>query len=112
MSEAGTRTVPVDDFYVGFLIPCMAADELLVGIHFDRPPMGASLTEFSCRRCDFVIVAVPASLASSPYGRCTAARIGVGRVARFPFRLLDEDAALVSAPLARQDIVEISNLDG
>src|SRR3546814_20129458 len=50
MSEAGTRTVPVDDFYVGFLTTCMAADELLVGIHFDRPPMGASLTEFSDRK--------------------------------------------------------------
>src|SRR3546814_11352293 len=88
----------------------MAADELLVGIHFDRPPMGASLTEFSRRRGDFAIVAVAASLEWSSDGRCTAARIAVGGVDSIPLRLPAAEAVLVGEPLDHQALIKAATV--
>jgi len=107
---SGTRSVAIDDFYVGFLTTSMAEDELLLRVDFQQPPMGAALAEFSRRPGDFAIVAAAASLEWSPTGRCTAVRIAVGGVDSTPLRVPAAEGVLLGEQLEPGAVEEAASV--
>ncbi|MFZ0128713.1 MAG: FAD binding domain-containing protein [Candidatus Dormiibacterota bacterium] len=56
-SSGGTRTIPADDFFRGFLTTALHPDEMLVEIVMPLPPMGTGwgFTEYAQRRGDFAL---------------------------------------------------------
>lgn len=80
--RTGTRVVPADRFFTGFLSTAMEPDEVLVSIHFPAPRarQGCAWAEFAPRPGDFAIVGVGAVLTLTAAGdieHCGLAYSGV-----------------------------------
>ena len=87
-SVRGRRSVAARDFYQGYLMTDIAADELLVEIDFNLPPpnSGWCCAEIARRQGDFAIVAVAVLLACGIDRRVSFARIALGGVGPAPLR--------------------------
>jgi xanthine dehydrogenase iron-sulfur cluster and FAD-binding subunit A len=96
-SLRGRRSVAVSDFYQGYLVTDIAADELLVEVDFRLPPPGTGwcFTEISRRHGDFAIVAVAVLLALDREGRVDFARVAVGGAGPAPERVAAAEEALL-----------------
>jgi len=93
---AGTRTVPIEDFF-GSLRTTLTADEMVTHIRVPRPPDGARQTYFKFRlreSVDFPIVSV-ASVMTIKDGICQDARIVLGAVAPAPVRAAGAEKVLI-----------------
>ena len=76
-SQAGERTVPAGEFFVGLLTTVMEPQELLVEISIPAfpPRSGWSLKEVARRPHDFALVGVAAVLTLDKKDRCQEARL-------------------------------------
>ncbi len=84
---AGTRNIPVDDFFTPLRI-ALRPHEMVTEIRIPRPPEGARqcYLKFTLRKpVDFAIVSV-ASVITLEDGICAGARIALGAVAPGPVR--------------------------
>jgi CO/xanthine dehydrogenase FAD-binding subunit len=95
-SARGNRSVAARDFYQGYLITDLAADELLVAVDFNLPPpnSGWCCAEVARRHGDFAIVAVAVLLDCGKDRSINFARIAVGGVGPAPLRAVAAEAAL------------------
>jgi carbon-monoxide dehydrogenase medium subunit len=88
---AGRRTIPVDDFFTGFLETALAPDEVLVEVRFPSAAgQGWSFQKLSRRAQDWAIVAV-ACVGAGP-----GAGMGLVNMASRPVRAAAVEAALAS----------------
>jgi CO/xanthine dehydrogenase FAD-binding subunit len=96
-SARASRAVAAKDFYRGYLLTDIAADELLVEIEFRLPPAssGWCCTEIARRHGDFAIVAVAVVLGLDGDRRIAFARVALGGVGPAPLRVETAESALL-----------------
>jgi CO/xanthine dehydrogenase FAD-binding subunit len=96
-SARASRAVAAKDFYQGYLLTDIAADELLVEIDFRLPPAssGWCCTEIARRHGDFAIVAVAVLLGCGRDRRIDFARVALGGVGPAPIRITAAEQALL-----------------
>jgi CO/xanthine dehydrogenase FAD-binding subunit len=96
-SLEGKRTVAARDFYQGYLMTDIAADELLVEVVFpmQRPGAGWCFTEIARRHGDFAIVAAAALLGFGRDRSVNFARVALGGVGPAPLRVAEAETVLL-----------------
>jgi len=98
---AGTRTVPVSEFFEGFYTTTAEPGEMITELHFPRPAPHAALTEFSPRQGDFAVVAAAVSVDLWESGQaaatCRSVRVVLGGVGPLPFVV--DTAGLAGQPV-------------
>jgi carbon-monoxide dehydrogenase medium subunit len=95
-SRQGQRSVPLQDFFVGYLTSVLRPDEILTKIRIPalKSGMRATYVKFLPRtQDDYATVSVAATLASSN-GRCDDVRVALGSVAPVPLRATNVEDAL------------------
>lgn len=112
VSSRGTRTIPVDDFFVFHLTTALEPDEVLLRVRVNLPGPGtfSVFKEFATRRGDFALagVALVAGLDSS--GVVTSCRIAAAGVASTPHRLTDVEDLVIGNRLDDTLLREAENL--
>jgi carbon-monoxide dehydrogenase medium subunit len=95
-SASGTRTIPIDDFFVGIFESSLQPDELLTEIRVPRPAAnsGGAYVKVERKVGDYAIAAVAVQL-TIENGNCTAARIALTNVNAVPMRAIGAEAALI-----------------
>jgi carbon-monoxide dehydrogenase medium subunit len=98
----GERTIPVDDFFTGFLETALAPDEVLTEIRVPSlPTAGWAFQKFNRRAQDWAIVGVAAVIPRSGNGDGQAAPgVGLVNMAATPVRSAGAEAALGSGASA------------
>jgi CO/xanthine dehydrogenase FAD-binding subunit len=107
-SSRATRSLPLADFYTGFLTNALAADELVTGFVVLIDPGRTSFVKFGRRKANtpaVVAVAVHATLD----GDCvTTCRIALGSAGPHPIRVRAVEAAVVGRALDEETIAAAS----
>lgn len=100
---AGSRQIPIEEFFITYLTTALAEDELLTEVRFPKMPatMGWAFQEFARRHGDFAIVETGALL-SLDGGVVEDARIAVGGAGPVAFRATDAEDALKGQQLSDQ----------
>lgn len=111
-SSEGTREIPIDSFFRGFLTTSLEPTELLTEVRISGPPPGAvsAFEEFAERSGDFAIIAVCCVLALGEDGLCRWARIGVAGAESTPRRATEAEDSLVGAPLSEAAIRDAASI--
>jgi len=100
-STKGTRTLPVDRFFVGPLSTALQTVEMLTEIRVPGLPArtGGAFVEMARRAGDFALVGVAALITLDASGRCQRARVALCGVGPTPIRAgAAEDALVGQAP--------------
>lgn len=103
----GRRTVPVADWFTGFLTTVADHDEMVVETRFSRPRTHGALTEYARRRGDFAISAVAVAF-DTVEDRLVDVSVVLGGVAGTPVRATEAEAMLEGSPVASQGWTEAS----
>ena len=95
-SVAGTRTLPLDEYFLGYKRDVRRPDELIVRISWPRLPAPSVNTFYKLarRKGDAITVTGVALTLSAAGGICTRARIALGAVAPIVFRAREAEAML------------------
>ena len=84
-SVAGTRQLPLGEYFLGPMITARADDEFLLSVHLPVWPDGArngtAFHEVSARQGDFAVVAAAAQIHLDAGGVCTRAALAIGGLA-------------------------------
>ncbi|MCH9687292.1 MAG: xanthine dehydrogenase small subunit [Deltaproteobacteria bacterium] len=96
----GERTVPIDEFFVGYRRTAMAPGELLCRVELSDPPASARIGAYKVsKRREMDISAVAAGLRVDVHeGVVQSARFGFGGMAATPARAHHAEAAIVGQP--------------
>ena len=95
VGREGQREVSLDDFFLGPGKTCLATDEALTSIVFDRPSPVARATYLRKGRVRIDLASVSVAVLLEMDGdRCTCARVAAGAVAPRPLRLRSVETAL------------------
>ena len=94
-SRTGSRSIPVDDFFVGLFATALQPGELLTAIEIPHaaPRTGFAFQEVSRRHGDFALVGAAVTVTLDTNGRCADARIALLSVGDRP--MLASHAAAV-----------------
>ncbi len=101
-SQAGERTVPVEQFVVAPGKTVLAPGELLVSVRLPKPaPHTADAYQRLIPRTemDIAVASVAVSVTLDAAGTCTVARVSIGAVAPTPLLVPEAAAALVGSTL-------------
>ena len=95
-STASTRTMALDDYYLGYKQDARQPDELITRISWPRLPANAVNTFYKLarRKGDAITVTGVAVTLAAADGRCTRARIALGSVAPIVLRAKEAEALL------------------
>ncbi len=95
-SASAERSVPADEFFVGFLASALEPDELITRMDLQLPHQrtGSAFAEYSRRHGDFAIAGVAAVLGLGPDNVLTHARLAVIGAATTPTRCRAAEATL------------------
>ena len=95
-SAAGTRTLALDDYYLGYKRDARRPDELITRIAWPRLPQQSvnSFYKLARRKGDAITVTGVAVTLTVADGRCTRARIALGSVAPIVLRAKQAEALL------------------
>ncbi|HNP85505.1 MAG TPA: xanthine dehydrogenase family protein subunit M [Kouleothrix sp.] len=99
----GTRTIPIDELFVGLFETSLAHDELLTEIRIPLPGPGAGGAYIKQERKvgDYAVSAAAVQLTLQG-GRCTAARVALTNVSPVPMRSVGAEAALIGNELTAE----------
>jgi aerobic carbon-monoxide dehydrogenase medium subunit len=102
----GSRTIPVDDFFVSMLTSALGPDEILTQIRIPAQPRGTGVSyqKFAQKASGFAICGV-AALITRANGKCTRARIGITGVAQKAYRATAVEQAIEGRSLTQTEIV-------
>lgn len=97
---SATRTIPLEDLYLGYQKQDLAAGEFIASVRVPRARPGLRLAAYKLsKRADQDISAVCAGFAVTLAGeRIASARIGLGGMAATPVRARLAEAALIGQP--------------
>ena len=100
-SRRGTRTLPLEDFFVAYGRQDRAADEIVTGVTIPRLPEGARLAvhKISKRFDEDISAVLGAFRLTLENGTIRQARIAYGGMAGTPMRAVQAEAALVGQAL-------------
>jgi carbon-monoxide dehydrogenase medium subunit len=92
----GTRTIAIDDFFVGLFENSLAPGEILTAIRIPKPGRGAGGAYMKIERKvgDYAVAAVAVQLTLTA-GKISAIRIGLTNVASVPMRATHAETALI-----------------
>jgi aerobic carbon-monoxide dehydrogenase medium subunit len=95
-STAGTREIPIDDFFVGLFESCLKHGEILTEIRIPKPVAGSGGAYIKIERKvgDYAVAAVAVQLQLTA-GKIAAIRIGLTNVSPVPMRAKGAEAALL-----------------
>ena len=95
-SVAGTRTLPLDAYFLGYKHDVRRPDELITRVSWPRRPAPSVNTFYKLarRKGDAITVTGVALTLSAAGGTCTMARIALGAVAPVVFRAREAEAVL------------------
>ncbi|MDD9991389.1 MAG: FAD binding domain-containing protein [Rhodospirillales bacterium] len=107
-SESGTRTLALDDYYLGYKQDARRPDELITRIAWPRLPENSANTFYKLarRKGDAITVTGVAVALSVADGTCTRARIALASVAPIVLRAKQAEAALEGRALTPALIAE------
>jgi carbon-monoxide dehydrogenase medium subunit len=93
----GTRAVPAEDFFLGFLTTATEASEMLTEIRIPALPAGTgcAVEELTRRHGDFALVAVFVAVRLDDQGVCREARIAVAGTNPVPLRAAKAEATVI-----------------
>jgi aerobic carbon-monoxide dehydrogenase medium subunit len=96
-SVRGTRTIPVELFFQGFLTTALEPDELVIGIGLPpwSPSTGWAFNEFSRRSGDFAICGVATVIGLGPDDRIRHAALVFSGVGGAPVRAVEAERGLI-----------------
>ncbi len=105
---AGTRTLPLDEYFVGYKRDVRRPDELLTSVSWPRLPDSSVNTFYKLarRKGDAITVTGVALTLSAAGGICTTVRIALGAVAPIVFRARKAEAVLEGRALTPALIAE------
>jgi len=95
-SRAGTRTLPLDEYFLGYKRDVRRPDELITRVSWPRLPQPFVNTFYKLarRKGDAITVTGVALTLAAAGGVCTKARIALGAVAPIVFRAREAEALL------------------
>lgn len=111
-SRGGTRRLPLDAFYTGFMETAIGRDEVLTEVELPPPPAGlrATYVKFTPRsQDDYGTVNVACAVVLED-GVSRAAALVLGGVGPTPLRIRSAEACLTGRPLTAPRIAEASRL--
>lgn len=108
----GSRSIPAEHFFQGFLSTTLEPDELVAEARFQLPPpsAGSAFVEFARRHGDFAIVGVCALLDVSAHGVIQDVRIAVTGAGPAPVRIAEAETALVQHKPSEAIFAEAASL--
>lgn len=109
LGEHGTRTVPSDEWFTGFLTTAALPGELVLETRFRRPRRHGTLLEYARRRGDFAIAAVAVAFDITD-NRCHDVSMVLGGVANEPLRVPEAEAYLEGAEPGERAWAEAARL--
>lgn len=100
MGPAGTRVIPIDDFFIGLFENSMTDDEIMTEIRVPRPAAGSGGAYIKIERKvgDYAISAVGVQLTMDG-NKVASARVGLTNVSPVPMRSPGAEAALIGNEL-------------
>ncbi len=103
---AGTREIAAGDLFLGPLTTCLASDEIITGIRFEKWPAARKwgFQEFASHRGAFAMAGVALYYDAGPGGIAQNAHIGVLGAASVPCRVKNGEAALEGKPVNDETI--------
>jgi carbon-monoxide dehydrogenase medium subunit len=106
VSPRGSRTIPVDDFFVDFYMTALEPDEVLTEIRLPVPPAGSSnaYAKLANPASGYVVVSAGVLVIRGAGGECASARVAVGGLGSKPFRATAVERALQGQPLNAQSL--------
>ncbi len=111
-SRQGTRRLPLDAFYRGFMETAIRRDEVLTEVEMPPPPAGlrATYVKFTPRsQDDYGTVNVACALVLED-GVCRSAALVLGGVGATPLRIRSAETHLSGHPLTDARVAEASSL--
>lgn len=107
---AGTRTVPLSDFFLGFYTTALEPEELITDIYIPTRPRGSRMTylKFRSRSSEDRPCVGVAAVAAFDDGTCTDLRVAVGAACETPRRLPEIEALARGETLTDELISEIA----
>ena len=111
-SKQGQRTLPLSEFFVGYLTSVLQPDEILTEIRIPPLPAGtrATYVKFLPRtQDDYATVAVATTLRTNN-GRCEDVRVALGGAAPVPLRATNVEDALRGQDLTDSRLSEAAGL--
>jgi len=106
--SAGSRIVPIDEFFFGFYSTAIQPNEILTEIQIPVPPKGTGSAYHKLERKvgDYATAGVGVQLTLDAKGVCTAIGIGLTNVNPVPRRATRSEAALVGKTISDETIAE------
>ena len=104
VSKAGERSVPLDEYFLGYQQDVRRPDELITRISWPRLPDNAVNTFYKLarRKGDAITITGVAATIAAEGGKCTMARIALGAVAPVVMRAEKAEAMLEGQALTRE----------
>lgn len=109
-NAGGSRTVPLDEFYLGFYTTVLEPDELITDISVPTVPPGSRMTylKYKSRSSEDRPCAGVAALAAFDGDRCNELRVAVGAACEVPQRLPEFESLATGQVLTGALIAEIA----
>ncbi len=85
-SATGARVVPAREFFLGYLMTALGADELVTHIRIPKATGVSRFSEFSLRAGDFALVSAAVSLNLDAHQKIDHLRLALGGVGETPWR--------------------------
>jgi carbon-monoxide dehydrogenase medium subunit len=111
--EAGTRSLPLDRFFLDYRRTALAAGEVLTAVRIPLPAAGSGSAFLKLGRrgaMEISIVCVGAFLSIDPEGVCRRAGIGLGSVASTPIKVSEAAAVLEGSEVTPSRLDEAAGL--
>jgi aerobic carbon-monoxide dehydrogenase medium subunit len=104
----GERSIPIDEFFLGFYMTALQPDEILTDIHIPMPAAGtgSAYNKLERKVGDYATAGVAVQLTLDANGVCTYAGIGLTNVNPLPLRAERSEAALLGKTLTEAVIAE------
>jgi carbon-monoxide dehydrogenase medium subunit len=107
---AGSRSIPVADFFQGFMTTSLRSDEMLTGLEFDVPTATFGFEELSRSHGDFAMAAAAVAVETDPEsGLCRHARVTVGGVSDTVKRIPQAEDVLLGNRLDASRIAQAAD---
>jgi carbon-monoxide dehydrogenase medium subunit len=113
VSAIGTRSIPVESFFVGPGETAIRRGEILRRILVPalKPGTKTASIKYGPRRAmDCAVASVAVALTFDPSGICRAARIALGSVAPTPIRARQAEALLVGQKIAEEHLEKVAKV--
>jgi len=112
-SELGERSLPLEDFFLGYLTTALEPGEVVTAVRLPPLPTGtrAVYHKFLPRtQDDYATVSVAASMSLDSDGRCADVRVALGGAANVPLRARNVEDALRGEVPTEQRIADAAAL--